>query len=252
MDNKNKSKVIPINNINKISLNIKKECSICFNTRKDMFGNIYLQDFRCSNKCNKNKNGEKTWYICNKCYIDWRKNNNHCFICRGTEDESIEIKKNYNKCEKIISAFYNIPSKIKKYLYYCKKLKEINIISTVQIFFIGIIFIIFNFAFFFSFFMFCMKMKQDFCFSCFILSFIGLVHTNLCFVVGLTLHKIIEFKKVTQGRLLFARIYCIISMSLILTFIAIMNDCKLDFDHFYYFIFYIFGFTIFNCLCNSK
>ena len=251
MTNKNKSKIVPLNNINEISINIKKECSICFNTRKDIFDNIYLQDFRCSNKCNTNKNGEKTWYICNKCYIDWRKNNNHCFICRGIEDDTIEIVKNYSKCEKFISIFSNIPSKIKRYFNYCKKMKKININEIFGLFITSILFFTFNFIFFMTLFMFCIKMKEVFCLPCFIISFIGLFHLDLCFIVALILHKVIEYK-VKKETLFFARIYCIISMSLILTFIAIMNDCKLNFNHFFYFIFYIFGFTIFNCLCNSK
>jgi hypothetical protein len=58
----NTTKIIPINNkIYKIIINIKrKECSVCLGTKSDIFGNIYLQDYRCSNKCNINKNGEKT------------------------------------------------------------------------------------------------------------------------------------------------------------------------------------------------
>ena len=181
MDNKNKSKIVPLNNIDQITINVKKECSICFNTKKDIFGNMYLQDYRCSNKCNVNIYGEKTWYICNKCYIIWRKDNNHCIICKSQEDTTIEIVKNYNKCEKIISTLHSIPSKIKKYLNYCKKLKEISLVPTLGMFMLTIIFLVFNFSFFISLFMFCMKMKEEFCFSCFILSFIGLVHVDLCF-----------------------------------------------------------------------
>ena len=37
MDNKNKSKIVPLNNIDQITINVKKECSICFNTKKDIF-----------------------------------------------------------------------------------------------------------------------------------------------------------------------------------------------------------------------
>ena len=100
--------------------------------------------------------------------------------------------------------------------------------------------------------MFCMKMKQNFCFPCFVLSFIGLVHTNLCFLTLLFLHKIIEHNKINEERILLARVYCVISMSLILTFISMMKDCEVNFEHFYYLIFYILGFTIFNFLCNSN
>ena len=76
--------------------------------------------------------------------------------------------------------------------------------------------------------MFCMKMKEEFCFSCFILSFIGLVHVDLCFLTGLFLHKIIEHKKINEERILLARVYCVISMSLILTFINMMEDCQVN------------------------
>ena len=88
--------------------------------------------------------------------------------------------------------------------------------------------------------MLCMKMKEEFCFSCFILSFIGLVLIDLCFLTGLFLHKIIEHKKINEERILSKSILCYF-MSLILAFINMMEDCQVNFENFYYLIFNIFG-----------
>lgn len=255
----NTTKIIPINNkIYKIIINIKrKECSVCLGTKSDIFGNIYLQDYRCSNKCNINKNGEKTWFICYPCHEKWREDHDNCLICRGVEDKSEEIIKHYNKCEKLVSFCFNISSKCKNIILnfsynLCnlyKKIIEINICELFSIFISIMMLSIILFVIWTTLYMFCNKMKDEICIPCSIISFIGLIHTILFFILGLIINNVI-INELEKYKIFYARFYCIISLSLILTFIGMMDNCKLEFEYFYYFVFNLIGMSFANCLLS--
>ena len=106
-----------------------------------------------------------------------------------------------------------------------------------------------NFIIFLTFYILCSKMNPNICIECLIISFIGLIHYIIMLVVELLYNKIIinEIKKET---IFYLRLYCIITLSLILTFASIMKDCVLNFYHFYYLIFYMIGLIIAYSSCK--